>query len=213
MQAEPAKARDAKTTGQSFGSNLRSFGSDLRSMVAAVQMVALGGAGVVATSCTHTAELQTYRKNPSGKVIEKSEIAGATLRYRGLSGLMAESTFRFENLYVTQFKAHLMQQAGRVGLDDCVNRWMRSCPGLEGASDNLRLVDAQGEVESLFKFLVHEGVEAGKALALMNGLMNIPADRTNINVRQSQTMKGGGSVCPDPVKPIGDVIPGTETFF
>jgi hypothetical protein len=204
MQAEQTKAANADTTGQSFSSKFRS-------LVTAAELLALGGTGVVATSCTHTAELQTYRKDASGKIIEKSEIAGATLRYPGVAGLMAESTFRFENLYVTQFKAHLMQQARTLGVDHCVNRWMRSCPGLEGASDNLRLVDAQGKVESLFKFMVHEGVEAGKALALMHGLMNIPAD--NINVRQSQSIKGGGSVCPAPVKDIGTVIPGSESFF
>jgi hypothetical protein len=188
-----------------------SFGSKMRSMVAAAEMMVVGATGVGVSSCTHTAELQTYRKDASGKIIEKSEIAGATLHYPGVAGLMAQSDFHFENMYVAQFKAHLEQQSRRLGIDHCVNRWMANCPGLQGASDNLRLVDAHGKVESLFKFLVHEGVEAGKALALMNGLMNIPAD--NINIKQRQSQRQSQSVPAQETKPIGDVIPGTETYF
>lgn len=187
------------------------IGAQLRRLVAAGQMMVVGATGVGVSSCTHTAELQTYRKDASGKIIEKSEIAGATLHYPGVAGLMAQSDFHFENMYVPQFKAHLEQQSRRLGIDHCVNKWMANCPGLQGASDNLRLVDAHGKIESLFKFLVHEGVEAGKALALMYGLMNIPAD--NINMQQSQSQHAS-SVCPTPqVKDIGTIVPGTVNFW
>mgnify|MGYP001171472575 CR=1 FL=1 len=186
----------------------------LRTGVAILQTLLMGAGGAALSSCTHTAELTTYRKDQNGRVTEVSETAGARMHYPGLAGLMGQTTFRFENMYVTQFKAHLIQQANRQGLDDCVNRFIARCPGLQGKGDELRLVNADATVESLFKFLVHEGVEMGKALALMHGLMNIPASQTNVNqttnVRNSNKLTGGGShtVCPPGSGTGGTLNPG-----